>query len=163
MFITPSAANRIITNSLSHLFVKCCITNVLCVYKLPLCLTIFYSYSLALYTILLIHYHCFVISLRYVLAFLSLYSYIYFSICSPLSVLLFKLLMYVHAFILPQLLCFIVSYILLCIQFLTLIMYLLFSLIVLTLYSRYHTHHNTLYLSIIFIFMLSLLCFLIPL
>ena len=44
MIITPSAANRIITNSLSHLFVKCCITNVLCVYKLPLCLTIFYSY-----------------------------------------------------------------------------------------------------------------------
>ena len=66
MIITPSAANRLITNSLSHLFVKCCITNVLCVYKLPLCLTIFYSYSLALYTILLIHYHCFVIFLSYV-------------------------------------------------------------------------------------------------
>ena len=47
MIITPSAANRIITNSLSHLFVKCCITNVLCVYKLPLCYTLLMLYCIS--------------------------------------------------------------------------------------------------------------------
>ena len=41
-------------------------------------------------------------------------------------------------------------------------MYLLLSLIISILYSRYHTHHNTLYLFIIFIFILSLLCLFTP-
>ena len=131
MIITPSAPNRIITNSLSHLFVKCRITDVLWVYKLPLCYTLLMLYCI---------------------------SFIYSSICIRLSVLLCKLLLYVYAFILPQLLCF-VSYILLCIQFLTLIMYFLFPLIIIILYCRYHTHHNTPYLFITSISILSLFCF----